>query len=113
MTDARRLAYLEEYLSSSSSLYSFAREKGLNPSSIRYWLRIFGLETKPIAPTMSKSESLSEQELQEQIYSLQRQLKSMEVELRQSNMAKEAYRRMVELAEKTYNIPIRKNSGAK
>ena len=112
MTDARRLAYLEEYLSSSSSIRGFAREKGLNPSCIRHWLRIFGLGTKPTAP-MPKSNSLNEQELQEQIYSLQRQLKSMEVELRQSNLARDAYRRMVELAEKTYNIPIRKNSGAK
>ena len=35
------------------------------------------------------------------------------VELKQSNMARDAYDYMIDLAEKTYNIPVRKNSGAK
>ena len=30
-----------------------------------------------------------------------------------SNMARDAYDCMIDLAEKTYNIPVRKNSGAK
>jgi hypothetical protein len=34
-------------------------------------------------------------------------------ELKQSNMARDAYDYMIDLAEKTYNIPVRKNSGAK
>jgi hypothetical protein len=35
------------------------------------------------------------------------------IELKQSNMARDAYDCMIDLAEKTYNIPVRKNSGAK
>lgn len=33
--------------------------------------------------------------------------------MKQSNMARDAYDCMIDLAEKTYNIPVRKNSGAK
>ena len=47
------------------------------------------------------------------IHELERKIKSLEVELKQSNMARDAYDYMIDLAEKTYNIPVRKNSGAK
>ena len=62
---------------------------------------------------MSKKLSQTEQELHDRIHELERKIKSLEVELKQSNMARDAYDYMIDLAEKTYNIPVRKNSGAK
>lgn len=64
-------------------------------------------------PIMSKKLSQTEQELHDRIHELERKIKSLEVELKQSNMARDAYDYMIDLAEKTYNIPVRKNSGAK
>ena len=55
----------------------------------------------------------TEQELHDRIHELERKIKSLEIELKQSNMARDAYDCMIDLAEKTYNIPVRKNSGAK
>lgn len=106
------LSYLEEYLSSSFNQSQFEREKGLKRTTIQRWLRIFGLEDKP-SPVMSKKLSQTEQELHDQIYELEKKIKSLEAELQRSNMARDAYDCMIELAEKTYNIPVRKNSDAK
>lgn len=106
------LSYLEEYLSSSFNQSQFEREKGLKRTTIQRWLRIFGLEDKP-SPVMSKKLSQTEQELHDRIYELEKKIKSLEVELKRSNMARDAYDCMIDLAEKTYNIPIRKNSDAK
>ena len=62
---------------------------------------------------MSKKLNQTEQELHDQIYELEKKIKSMEEELKRSNMARDAYDCMIYLAEKTYNIPVRKYSDAK
>lgn len=117
MTDSIRLVYLEEYFQSPLSRYQFEKEKGIAHHSISHWLRNFGLEDKstPVEPrVMKKAEpTLTEQELRERIYSLEQQLKSLKLELKQSNMARDAYNCMIDLAEETYNIRVRKNSDAK
>lgn len=99
-------------MSSSFTKSQFEREKGLKRTTIQRWLRIFGLEDKP-DPFMSKKLSQTEQELHDQIYELEKKIKSLEAELKHSNMARDAYDCMIDLAEKTYNIPVRKNSDAK
>ena len=105
---AECLSYLEEYMCSSQNHSEFEREKGLKRTTISRWLRIFGIEDKP-SPIMSKKLSQTEQELHDRIHELERKIKSLEVELKQSNMARDAYDCMIDLAEKTYNIP-KKNS---
>ena len=70
------------------------------------------LEDKP-SPVMNKKLNQTEQELHDRIYELEKKIKSLETELKRSNMARDAYDCMIDLAEKKYNIPVRKNSGAK
>lgn len=112
MTDELRLSYLEEYFSSSLNSYHFEKEKGLTHHSIQRWLCIFGFEDKP-SPIMNNHQNQTEKELQEKIEALEKELKSLKVELKQSNMARDAYNCMIDLAEETYNIKVRKNSDAK
>ena len=111
-TDEIRLSYLEEYFNSSSNRSQFEKEKGLKHDTIGRWLRIFDLEDKP-TPIMSKRLNQTEQELHDRIQELERQLKSLKIELKQSNMARDAYNCMIDLAEETYNIKVRKNSDAR
>ena len=111
-TDELRLSYLEEYLNSSLNCNQFEKEKGLTRTSIRRWLRIFGIDDKP-SPIMSNKLNQTEQELHDKIQELEKQLKSLKIELKQSNMARDAYNCMIDLAEETYNIKVRKNSDAK
>lgn len=106
------LSYLEEYMRSSLSRRAYEREKGLQHPTITRWLCTFALEDKP-SPVMSKKLSQSEQELHDRIHELEKEIKSLEVKLKRSNMERDVYDCMIDLAEKTYNIPVRKNSDAK
>ena len=48
-TDEKRMALLQEYLSSGMSRTAFEKEKGLGHCTISRWFRIFAVEDKPIA----------------------------------------------------------------
>lgn len=118
MDDAQRLSLLHEYLGSSSSKSSFEKEKGLSRKSISYWLRKFALEDKPhvvkiVMPMNSDDKSLSQLDPNDEIVRLHKELIAKELELKRVTMARDAYEKMVELAEEKYGIPIRKNSDAK
>ena len=128
LNDSERLEILEEYLSSGQSKHGISRKYGIQPSNIRYWLRKFGLEDKPISPLMSSrqspshplEQSLSESEKDEEIKHLERknrhlerEIRRLKAELKQEALGHKAYKMLVELAEETYGIEIRKNSDAK
>ena len=106
------LSYLEEYMRSSLSRRAYEREKGLKRTTISRWLRTFALEDKP-DPVMSKKFSQSEQELHDRIHELEKEIRSLEVKLKQAIMERDVYDCLIDLAKKTYNIPVRKNSDAK
>ena len=53
------------------------------------------------------------QSLEEEIAALRHALRLKEAELKQAQMARDAYETMIEIAEEKYAIPIRKNSDAK
>lgn len=57
---------------------------------------------------MSKKVSQTEQKLHNRIYELEKKIRFLETELKPSNMARDAYDCMIDLAEKKYNIPVRK-----
>lgn len=106
------MSYLADYIRSSLSRSAYEQEKGLKRTTITRWLRTFALEDKP-SPVMSKQLSKSEQELHDEIYRLRQENCSLKAELKRSTMERDVYNCMIDLAEKTYNIPVRKNSDAK
>ena len=117
MTDEKRLAFVEEYLSSGKSKNAFEKEKGLSQHCISNWIRTFAVEDKPVlssqvAVTDMKKDPDKEELLQE-IARLKQELRSKSIDLKRTEMARDAYERMIVLAEERYGIPIRKKSGAK
>jgi transposase-like protein len=117
MTDEKRLALLKEYLSSGMSKSRFEREKGLSDGSILNWIRIFAAENTPVissqvAVTDMKKDPDKEELLQE-IARLKQELRCKSIDLKRTEMARDAYERMIVLAEERYGIPIRKKSDAK
>ena len=118
MTDEKRLALVEEYLSSGKSRYAFEKEKGLSHKCISNWIRTFAVEDNAVvimpqtAVTDMKKDPDKEELLQE-IARLKQELRSKSVDLKRTEMARDAYERMIVLAEERYGIPIRKKSGAK
>ena len=117
MTDEKRLAFVEEYLSSGKSRNAFEKEKGLSQHCISNWIRTFAVEDKPVlssqvAVTDMKKDPDKEELLQE-IDRLKQELRLKSIDLKRTEMARDAYERMIVLAEERYGIPIRKKSDAK
>lgn len=82
------------------------------------WLRIFAVEDKlvdsnpRVALTDMKRDPEKEELLQE-IGRLKQELRLKSLDLKRTEMARDAYERMIVLAEERYGIPIRKKSDAK
>lgn len=118
MDDAKRLALLEEYLSSASLKTTFEKEKGLSRGSISSWLRNFAIEDKPqivkvVLPMSTDNDNRMMVDPDSEIARLRQELKAKDLELKRVTMARDAYEKMIEIAEEKYAIPIRKNSDAK
>ena len=125
MTVEKRMALLQEYLSSDLSRASFEQEKGLSHSSIYRWLRIFAVEDKPSvrpqqvtvrprqAVVTDMKKDLDNEDLLQEIARLKEELRSKSRDLKRAEMARDVYERMIVVAEERYGIPIRKKSGAK
>ena len=116
--DSKRLSLLEEYLSSTFLKTTFEKEKGLAKGSISRWLTSFAIEDKltidKVALPMSKENDKTELlNPDDEIVRLRQELKAKEMELKRATMARDAYERMIVIAEEKYAIPIRKNSDAK
>ena len=117
-TDAERLALIAEYLSSGKSKWTFQKEKGLGKCSISNWLRIFAIEDRPVASlpqpsVLDMKKDPDKDELLQEIGRLKQELHLKSLDLKRMEMARDAYERMIVLAEERYGIPIRKKSGAK
>lgn len=113
LTDVNRLALLKEYLSCDLSATLFERKNSLSKGRIKAWLVIFGIEDKPKLVAMPSKESRNEETLRKEVESLQLELNRMKFELKQTQMARDAYNCMIDLAEEQFKIPIRKKSEAK
>ena len=117
MTDEKRLALIDEYLFSGKSKRRFEKEKGLWNGCISSWLRIFAVENKPVlssqAAVTDMKKDPDKEELLQEIDRLKQELRLKSLDLKRTEMARDAYERMIVLAEERYGIPIRKKSDAK
>ena len=118
MTDERRLKFLQEYLASDQTKREFEKANGLGRNRISRWLRIFATEDKKVSTTLTSSvETLpsidKSESAEEELHRLRLELKVKQLELKRVTMARDAYEKMILLAEQKYDIPIRKNSDAK
>ena len=118
MTDEKRMVLLKEYLSSGMSKRRFEKEKGLSDGCILNWIRTFAVEDKPVvyseqAAVTDMKKDPDKEELLQEIDRLKQELRSKSLDLKRTEMARDAYERMIVLAEERYGIPIRKKSDAK
>ena len=109
---------LNEYLSSGKSKNAFEKEKGLSQHCISNWIRTFAVEDKPVvlmpqAIVMGMAKDPDKEELLQEIDRLKQELRLKSLDLKRMEMARDAYERMIVLAEERYGIPIRKKSDAK
>ena len=116
MTDEQRLSLLSEYEVSGMSKRHFEEEKGLSNGTISKWLRNFAIEDTSVSSQKSAKDMKHDpdkEELDDEITRLKQELRSKSLDLKRAEMARDAYERMIVLAEDRYGIPIRKKSDAK
>lgn len=112
LTDDLRMQIIHEYLSGMSKNFLKRKYNLSGTFLITSWMRTFGIEDPnnysiPIGfMPKEKEESLMVADLQKQICQLK-------ASLAHSKMKNEALETMINLAEKEFQIPIRKKSGTK
>ena len=109
------LAILREYLTSDMSKGAICRKYGLNRNWVYTNLIKFAISDKKDGTAMKKlsgNVSAEESYRDDERDTLLKRIHELEIELRRTEMARDAYDEMIRLAEQYYNIPIRKKSGA-
>ena len=110
------LAILREYLTSDMSKGAICRKYGLNRNWVYTNLIKFAISDKKDGTAMKKlSGNVSAEETyrDDERDTLLKRIHELEIELRRTEMARDAYDEMIRLAEQYYNIPIRKKTVAK
>lgn len=115
ISEARRREIIEEYLTGDETrLAVWKRHTGQvkERGQLLRWMRQLGyvkqLEKENVIPLMAMSQK-SKKSKEE----LERRIKELENQLLDSQLKEEAYRRMIEIAEKELKIPIRKKPNTK
>lgn len=118
-TESERMSYISEYLSSSDNRTRFEKRHGLSTNLLCLWMKRYQIEdTKMKKPTIDQrlvdedSAALIAR-LRAENLSLHKSNRELQRKLDTAEMLREASDLLVDLAEKTYHIPVRKNSEAK
>lgn len=116
LSDERSLEILREYLTTNQSQASICRKYSLHRNWVYKKLAKFavvnkknGLAMKEIPGNVNIEKNYRDSDRD----SLLHRIRELEIELRRTEMARDAYDEMIRLAEQYYNLPIRKKSDAK
>jgi transposase-like protein len=110
---------IEEYLSGGSNKSQLLRKYKIGfDNAILTWMRQLGYPTvsrekRYIAPIMSKPLTDNNSDKDAELIRLKKELKAMERKLEDEQLRREGLDRMIEFAEKSYKISIRKKPDTK
>ena len=110
------LEILREYLTTGMSKGAICRKYGLNRNWVYTNLIKFAVSDKKDGMPMKKlpgNVSVEKTYRDDDRDALLKRIRELEIELRKTELARDAYDEMIRLAEQYYNIPIRKKSAAK
>lgn len=101
---------VEEAISGELNKSALCRKYSIShPDLLRSWIRIFAPEHKFEENDMKKEKRTESEEVVE----LKRQLQQTKLALQKEKMRADFYNEMINVAEETLNIPIRKKAGTK
>ena len=115
-TREESLEILRDYLTSDLSKSAISRKYCLDRNWVRRNLIKFAVSDKKGGMPMKQlpgNVSVVKTYRDEDREALLRRIRELEIELRKTEMARDAYDEMISQAEQYYNIPIRKKSAAK
>jgi transposase-like protein len=113
-----RLSLVRSYLCGDLSYLSLARKHGIDPSTLRGWVRRFGpgsitSSSTPIIMAKKKSPSPDDSALAREVRLLRQSLKDKDRELDSLRIRVNALDLMIDIAERALGISIRKKFGTK
>lgn len=115
-TEFERMSYLREYLSTSETKYQFFKRTGVCQRLLILWLAKYQLKDKVMSTEPACSSQVPEdslRELQKELAELRAENRKLQRALQEENLRHEACEELINLAESTYHIKVRKNSAAK
>lgn len=114
-TIEEKLTLVKEYLTSGCMQSEFCRSHNIPKATFNKWLHNFGFPTtETINNVMSKNGIPSrEEELQAELAKLLKEKRELEKRLAHEKMKVKVCETLIDLAESTYHIRVRKNSDAK
>lgn len=121
-TKEQKLAIVEAYVKDHIPIYELSEEFGVSDVSIWRWVRNFTPENVPshtyslrekVKTILPMSKKLPKETATEELQRLREENKRLSEALRMAEWMNHAKDVMIDEAEKTFNIPIRKKSGAK
>lgn len=116
-TETERMSYIREYLSSSESKYGYCKRMGFCSKLLTYWLKKYQMEDRDMCKSKQSSDrnaiDSSMAELQKELSLLRAENRKLQRALDDESLRHEACEELINLAESTYHIKVRKNSDAK
>lgn len=109
ITDAFRYKVVSDYFNKGGSYKEVAIRNGVTESTLYRWIRIFAPTSEPIIEPSDEVTDMEEAEKKK----LEKRIKDLEKALEYSNLRADAYKKVIDIAEETFNIPILKKSGTK
>lgn len=114
--ETEKLSLLKEYLTSGEKPTPFCKKRGFSLTALKKWLADYGLTPlKPSSDEMAgkKTSQNGEEKLKLELAELRREKAELEKKLEKAELKALAYNTLIDLAESTYHVKIRKNSDAK
>lgn len=113
--EEEKLTLLNQYITSGMSKSDFCRDAGISSMCLLNWQRKYGFpDAAEISSLMSeKGIPNTVEELQAELVRLRKEKKALERSLNDEKLKNMANTMLIDLAESTYHIRIRKNSVAK
>lgn len=117
--DLERMSYIREYLSSPESKYQFCKRIGICCKLLDYWLAKYQIDDKEMKSSKKTTTTESNvvpsamAELQKELSLLRAENRKLQRALADESLRHEACQELINLAESTYHIKVRKNSDAK
>ncbi len=114
-TEEEKLTLISQYLASGQTKHAFSSSHGFSATTLNDWLKSYGCpDTVMIEEKLMSLDMPTDiDKLREEIASLRKEKKRLERELGREKLRSLAYNTLIDLAESTYHIKVRKNSDAK
>lgn len=114
--EAERREMIEEYLKGGKTKVEIWQQhtgRDEEHGQLLRWMRQLGYLKKTLQPNSLSLLSMSSNKPQPSVEELQQKIKQLEQQLLDSRLKEEAYRRMIDIAEKELKVSIRKKPNTK